>query len=170
MIATLAALVLLAPAAAAAVRGTLRRTPLTPLQVAERAAVTYWHADPCGGKIKVLSSASVPKNLDTGGVKLGSAWAWTSFNTPRGRLDYGAPPHSYTDCVITINSAVWTAPMESFEFPEFCALIVHEFGHLRGYADKATYPRTSITYPEITALNDHVTPCVRRSGLFAATG
>jgi len=87
-------------------------------------------------------------------------WAWTSATTT-------TIPNVYADCVITINSNAWTPREAASDFPDFCGLMVHEFGHLFGHWDDPERdPRTSVKYPLITDANEHVRPCIARYQLF----
>lgn len=134
----------------------------TLLQQAQTAAQRFWSADPCSGSVPV---SFVPANSLQGGLTAvplapgASIDAVTLFNTPNGPNDYSEPPASYTDCAIHF-SKKWSRP--SYEFNNwlvFCALMVHEYGHLMGHPDQATDPPSSITYQNITSANDHLQVC-----------
>ena len=136
----------------------------TALPLAEAAAVAYWGSEPCGTDVAVVyAPPSASPTDDTGGVPQdGPLWAWTTFNTPDGPMDWAAPPSTYSDCVVTINRVAWSPRRQIELFPTFCALIVHEYGHLFGHPDSASDPSTSITYPDITPENDAVPACTVR--------
>ena len=162
LVATLATLALfsLAPAAHAATRTTRLAIPavrphVSPLAEAQAAAIQYWGGDPCGGNVTVTFATVLPDG-SSGGVALSTIWAVTTFNGPAGFMDWNAPPASYTSCVITIARLWWPGWWRGADFPVFCALLVHEYGHLWGHADTATDSPQSITYPAITAQNEHV--------------
>jgi hypothetical protein len=117
----------------------------TGMTLAQDAAVAYWGGQPCGGQVAIAyaPSSQAPTN-DTGGVAVAQLWAWAST------------------CLVTFNSDAFSLHTQVADFPEFCALVVHEYGHLFGHPDQASDPPASITYPFIGPLNEGVAPCVSR--------
>jgi hypothetical protein len=164
---TLAALVVSlavsAPAASAAVRGARLTFPASALTEARAAAISYWGGlPPCRGPVRVGYSTHVPA-INSGGVRLGRVWAWTTDFTT-------GVPGVYQDCLITLNASRWRPRAQARGFPLFCALMVHEYGHLFGHPDRASDPRSSITYPVIGPRNVRVPACVARYGDVRAAG
>lgn len=127
---------------------------VSPLVAAEQAAVAYWHSFPCSGHVTVRFGVLNATILG------GPEWARASALTTH-------IENVYTDCVITIDRTYWSRAERSSDFPDFCALMVHEFGHFFGYWDDPKRdPRTSIKYPLITQANEYVRPCVNRYHFF----
>jgi hypothetical protein len=121
---------------------------LPALQRAEQAAIAYWGFSPCNGNVSVNYAPAPPlSSLETGVVPPASyhAEAWAPLN----------------GCSITFDSNTWNPGTEKISYPQFCAGMVHEYGHLQGlgHPDLATDSPTSITYPLLTALNEHVWSC-----------
>lgn len=80
--------------------------------------------------------------------------AWVNFQTPGGALDFAAPPSTYTQCTIYISQIVWPSYAATVQaYPQFCQMMVHEYGHFEGYADSTAYPSTDIRYPVLTEAN-----------------
>lgn len=112
------------------------------LRLATAAAVDYWGKPPCA--VTWRRSSTVPSAVGTGGVHVDRVWAWTS------------------GCTVTLNRRIVTPEFQIGDFPSFCALVVHEYGHLFGHWDSSADPATSITYPVISDRNKRVPACVRR--------
>lgn len=124
------------------------------LRAAESAAIEYWHGDPCSGRVTVRYGH--PRETVLGRP----VSAWTSATTT-------STTNVYTDCVVTLDNSQWWASEEAVDFPAFCGLMVHEFGHLFGHWDDPQHdPRTSVKYPIVTDANEHVRPCVSLYHLF----
>ena len=83
-----------------------------PMQTAIQLAKAHWGTNPCGGNVTLVWSA-----LDT---SINAQSAWTN---PRSAYDN---PDLNTDCTVTFN------PVADFDWPKFCTVTVHEFGHLSG--------------------------------------
>jgi hypothetical protein len=81
-------------------------------QLAIQIAKTTWNADPCGGQVTV-----------TWGPLDDSVNAQSSWTNPQSAYDN---PELNGNCSVTFN------PGADFDWPEFCTVMVHEFGHLAG--------------------------------------
>lgn len=138
-----------------------------PLVLAEQAAAAYWGSEPCAGQIAVrfVPGSAAPAN-DTAGVSVGQMWAWTTFDTPAGPDDYSVAPAQYTNCTISIVSWLGARKVQSSAFGLFCALMVHEYGHLMGIPDSASASPDSITYPVVGRANDDIPAC---AGVYQVT-
>jgi hypothetical protein len=139
----LAAMMLVLPTAVA-------RAQPDPLGIAEQTAESYWGDVPCGGQVTVQwQSLTPPPALPGTEVE-----AWVTFQTPAGPLDFAEPPSTYSSCVVNISSILWPSYTTEVEaYPQFCEMIVHEFGHFEGYADSTSYPSSDIRYPLLTDAN-----------------
>ncbi len=138
--------------------------PPNPLALAERAAESYWGNVPCAGQIAVNWRTSTLAPSIPGTV----VEAWVNFETPSGPLDYAAASSTYSGCTININSAVWPSYAATVEaYPQFCQMIVHEFGHFEGYIDSTSYPSSDIRYPLMSPDN---LPSVCKYDISAGTG
>jgi hypothetical protein len=102
----------------------------------------------------------------TGGVSVPLTLAWVNVDTPVGPMNWEAAPSSFFGCTVHIDRRL-TPHQQTARFPFFCGLIVHEYGHLLGWPDRATDPVTSITYPIIGRANERVAPCVERYWSYA---
>jgi len=150
-IAAVAAALAVFPSGALA-RGEHRRSAMTE---ARAAAVEYWGGQPpCVGGVRIAYSSRPPTN-DTDGVRVGTVSAWTTSLTT-------STAGVYQDCLITLNDTEWAPSLQSGDFPAFCGLMVHEYGHLFGHPDRAGDSPRSIKYPVVGPLNERVRPCVRR--------
>jgi hypothetical protein len=83
-----------------------------PMQAAQQLARAHWGVDPCGGKVEVVWSALSPQ--------INAQSSWTN---PSSAYDN---PTQNGDCKVTFN------PVASFDWPKFCTVMVHEYGHLAG--------------------------------------
>jgi hypothetical protein len=83
-----------------------------PMQLAIQLAKAHWGTDPCGGQVTIVWSGLDPD--------INAQSSWTN---PRSAYD-NADLNS--DCKVTFN------PIASFDWPKFCTVTVHEFGHLSG--------------------------------------
>jgi hypothetical protein len=83
-----------------------------PMQIAQQMAKAHWGTDPCGGQVTIAWS-QLP--AETNAVS-----SWTS---PGGGYDH---PELNGDCTITYN------PAAEFDWPKFCTVTIHEYGHLSG--------------------------------------
>ena len=125
-----------------------------PITLARRLAERYWRATPCGGRVRVTSSATLPtkvadlainERLSDGKALL---FAWTTFDTPDGPNQIHASPSVYTDCTITLNATLWRSwQIDDANFQWLCDVITHELGHLFGQADEGQTDPASINYP-----------------------
>lgn len=86
-----------------------------PMQQAERLAVRHWGATVCGGSVDVKWTT-----LDAD-VNATSSWLATDSNAP-----FADPAHN-TLCEVDLNST------QTFDWPKFCTVVIHEFGHLTGH-------------------------------------
>jgi hypothetical protein len=135
-----------------------------PLALAERAAGDYWGNVPCSGQIIVLWQQSTPPPAIPGT----EVEAWVNFETPGGPQDYAEPNSTYTQCTVNISSQTWPSFDSTVEtYPQFCQMIVHEFGHFEGYIDSDSYGPADIRYPIMSSEN---LPGVCRYDISAGTG
>src|SRR3954471_16098394 len=84
------------------------------MQTATQIAVAHWGGTPCGGQITVTWS-TLPESYN----------AQSTWSVPG--TDAYAHPESNTNCSITFN------PVAEFDWPKFCTVVVHEYGHLMGH-------------------------------------
>jgi hypothetical protein len=83
-----------------------------PMQTAIGLAKAHWGTNPCGGNVTIVWSQLDPS--------INAQSAWTN---PRSAYDN---PDLNTDCTVTFN------PIADFDWPKFCTVTVHEYGHLSG--------------------------------------
>ncbi len=122
----------------------------TALEQALAAAASYWRNTPCQGAVTILWQSTVPPSP----VQGTTTEAWVSFQTPLGPQDYSAPPSTYSECELNISLERWPSlAAAGAEGTAFCQMIVHEFGHLEGFADSLAYSPTDVRYPILTAAN-----------------
>jgi Matrixin len=100
-------LIIAAPAAA-------QTTPQSWMDTARQIAEAHWNLDPCHGDVSI-TWAKLP--ADQNAV---STWL-------NQYADYGDPDHN-TQCGVTFNTR------QDWDWPKFCTVFVHEFGHLAGHA------------------------------------
>jgi hypothetical protein len=121
-----------------------------PVKLAEQTAETYWKNVPCDGQIGIQWQSSTPTPALAGT----EVEAWVTFETPLGQTDFLAGASTYTDCEVNISSNAWPTHASTIEaYPEFCQMMIHEFGHFQGYADSLSYPPSDIRYPLLTQAN-----------------
>lgn len=122
-----------------------------PLGLAQRTAEEVWGNAPCAGQVSVQWRKESPPPAIPGT----EVEAWVTFQTPGGELDFAAAPATYTQCAVYINQALWPSYASTVQaYPQFCQMIVHEYGHFEGYADSTTaYPPSDIRYPVLTEAN-----------------
>src|SRR3954463_3893220 len=83
------------------------------MQAAETVARAYWAADACSGQVDV-SWTDQPQTIN----------AVSSWKNPTSGYDN---PTQNFDCTVEFNRGL------SYDWPRFCTVIVHEFGHLTGH-------------------------------------
>jgi len=83
-----------------------------PMQEAIQLAKAHWGTNPCGGTVNIVWD-----NLDAD-INAQSTWS-----NPRSAYDN---PDLNNDCQVEFNS------IASFDWPKFCTVTIHEFGHLSG--------------------------------------
>lgn len=122
-----------------------------PLALAQRAAEQFWGNAPCAGRITVQWQQDSPPAAIAGT----EVEAWVNFQTPGGALDFAAPPSSYSQCTVYVSQIVWPSYASTVQaYPQFCQMMVHEYGHFEGYPDSTTaYPPSDIRYPVLTEAN-----------------
>ena len=106
------------------------------MQTAQSIAGAYWGQNACGGQVSVDWTAMDP---ETNAVS-----SWSVPATPT------ATPADYGACHISFNSDA------QFDWPKFCTIVVHEYGHLTGHqhvSDPADVMTPVYTVP--------VAPCAR---------
>jgi hypothetical protein len=130
--------------------GTVQAAEANPVALAEQAAENYWGNTPCAGQITIAWQQSTPAPAQPGT----EVEAWVTFQTPDGPLDFGAAPATYTQCIVYISTTTWPTYASTVQaYPQFCQMMVHEFGHFRGYADSMSYQPSDIRYPLLTDAN-----------------
>jgi hypothetical protein len=130
--------------------GTADAADTNSVALAEQAAETYWGNTPCAGQIAIAWQQNTPAPAQPGT----EVEAWVTFQTPLGELDFAAAPATYTDCTVYISTIAWPTYNSTLQaYPQFCEMMVHEFGHFQGYADLMSYPPSDIRYPLLTAAN-----------------
>jgi hypothetical protein len=89
-------------------------------------AARYWRAVPCRGQFRVIADRSVTQDI---------VYGWATFDTTsEPERGLGAPPSTYTNCVIHLNGAWFgTRRQDAQEWWAFCITVVHEYGHLLGH-------------------------------------
>ena len=85
------------------------------VRVAQQIARAHWDVDPCRGRIAI---SWTPRERHVNAI---STWS------TRSRDPYGHPAAN-RDCTIQLN------PHARFDWPKLCTVVVHEYGHLAGYA------------------------------------
>jgi hypothetical protein len=130
---------------ATAVAGPFTRfTPSSPTTTrAEQIARAYWGADPCDGAITIRWVRQTPD--------INALSTWSSPTTD----PYGDPEHN-SDCAIDLN------PAAAFDWPKFCTVVVHEFGHLLG-RDHDPHPGQLMSEIYTTPVAPCATPTARRA-------
>jgi hypothetical protein len=108
-----------------------QRFPVDGAAMIEARAIAddYWDADPCHGHVAISWRSINPH------ISAISAWL-----NPRGAY---ADPADNGHCTVTFN------PAQTFDWPMFCTVFVHEFGHLTGH--QHVRDRNSVMYPVYTA-------------------
>ena len=94
-------------------------------QTAADIAAAYWGQAPCSGQVEVAWSA-----LD-GDVNASSSW-----ENPVGPYD---DPAENSACRIVFNAT------SDWDWPKFCTVLVHEYGHLTGHPHSDD--RSDVMYP-----------------------
>ena len=158
--------VMLTALGASAALGALAARAAVPnsLGLAQRTAEEFWGNAPCAGQVAVQWQLNSPPAAIPGT----EVEAWVNFQTPGGQLDFAASPSTYTQCTVFISQIVWPSYATTVQaYPQFCQMMVHEYGHFEGYADSTTYPSTDIRYPILTEAN---LPAVCRYELYSGTG
>jgi hypothetical protein len=118
-------------------------SPTSPaIAQAEQIARAYWGSDPCSGAVDVRWVRQAPD------INALSTWA-TPATDPYG------DPDANTDCTIDLN------PAATFDWPKFCTVLVHEFGHLTGH-DHDPRPGRLMSELYTTPLAQCTTPTARR--------
>jgi hypothetical protein len=104
---------IVAPAAFAAHAGpAVRFAAGSPSTVAaQRIAIAHWGVNPCGGTVAI--------GWTTQADRVNAVAHWSSPVPDTG-------PVGHRDCSIAFNRR------ESFTWPKFCTVVVHEYGHLIG--------------------------------------
>lgn len=135
-----------------------------PVGLAEQTATAYWRSTPCDGEIAVQWRSTTPPPALPGT----EVEAWVTFETPLGPTNFAASPSTYTDCTVYISLASWPTYDSIVEtYPEFCQMMIHEYGHFEGYADSTSYPPSDLRYPLLTDAN---LPGVCRYDISSGTG
>lgn len=83
------------------------------MAAAQQVAATYWGATACGGKVEIVWT-DLP--TDTNAIS-----SWTN---PTSAYDN---PTQNGGCLVRFNRLL------GFDWPRFCTVLVHEFGHLTGH-------------------------------------
>lgn len=110
---------------------------------AQAIADDYWGTDPCHGHVAISWRSINPR------ISAISAWM-----NPHGAY---ADPVDNRRCTVTFN------PAQAFDWPMFCTVFVHEFGHLTGH--RHVRDHNDVMYPIYTApLSECATAPVPPSG------
>jgi hypothetical protein len=120
----------------------------SPIERALTASEVYWGTSRCQGPIVVTENPQTPSPAIPGT----EVEAWVLFETPEGFMDWSSP--TYSSCTINLSESTW--PNEramKLTYPEFCQVMVHEYGHFVGFADSTSYPITDIRYPVMSQAN-----------------
>lgn len=129
---------------------TAHRRP-DPTATALQAAMRYWHAKPCGGRIPVIRERALPTSAYASGAGQpvlesgeGTASAWWEPGT----------------CTIHLNAAVWTVEAVRQNYQQFCDTITHEVGHMPplDHPDAGQSDPRSIEYPVLSMENYNAVP------------
>lgn len=126
-----------------------------PITRALNTAQHYWGPTRCQGPIEVDRNTNPPTPATPGT----EVQAWVLFSgIPGGFLNWNSP--TYNDCIINLTPNALADP-----WPEFCQIMLHEYGHFLGWADSTTaYPPTDIRYPVMTLENrPRICATLRRS-------
>src|SRR3954454_3885731 len=82
------------------------------MQTAQALAKQHWATDPCGGQVEIVWSG-LASDIN----------AQSSWTNPTSAYDN---PSQNGDCKITFN------PGAEYDWPKFCTVAIHEYGHLAG--------------------------------------
>lgn len=127
---------------------TAEATAAPPLTRALHTAQHYWGASRCHGPIAVDLNPDIQRSAIPGAT----VEAWVLFETPDGFMDWNSP--TYTQCDISLNPEIWpNEKVMRLNYPEFCQIILHEYGHFMGWADSTEYSTRDIRYPLMTLEN-----------------
>jgi hypothetical protein len=105
----------------------------TPLSVALEGAYRLWGVEPCGGHYRV-ELTTLPPDVRGHATWREPATSLGAFTIPSG---------IWTDCVIQLPAAAWTAEGVASEWPDACSAVLHEWGHLTGHphpTSRANHP------------------------------
>jgi len=109
-------------------------------------AVAFWSGTPCGGAVTVTAGAgdeAPPAGVNAPSPGGPRAAMWATWMTPVGVNQFSAPPSSFTDCVVHINSSIWPDwQADDRQFAGFCKEMLHEYGHFEGFPDAGAAPGT----------------------------
>jgi hypothetical protein len=83
-----------------------------PMQQAIALAKAHWGTNPCGGNVDIVWDG-----LD---AEINAQSTWSNPRSPYDNADLN------NDCKVEFNQAA------SFDWPKFCTVTIHEFGHLSG--------------------------------------
>lgn len=134
----------------AGLAGVARASGESSIELAEQTAEGFWGNVPCGSQIAVQWQTTTPTPALAGT----EVEAWVTFETPLGNTNFQALPDTYTDCQVNISSSVWPTYASTVEaYPQFCQMMIHEFGHFEGYADSTSYAQSDIRYPLLSSSN-----------------
>jgi hypothetical protein len=90
------------------------------VRTAQDIARVHWGTDPCSGDVQIRWSHMADQTIN-------ALSSWRSFGSAY------ANPAANRDCRIDFNTTA------AFDWPKFCTVLVHEYGHLAGrpHADRA---------------------------------
>jgi hypothetical protein len=91
--------------------------------VALESAYQLWGVEPCGGRYRV-ELITLPPNVRGHASWREPATSFGAFTTLSG---------TWTDCVIQLPAAAWTAEGVASEWPDACSVVLHDWGHLTGH-------------------------------------
>jgi len=99
----------------------VRWAPGTPeFNVAAQLAAAHWGGAPCSGQVEI-SWAEQEANIN-------ARSSWANPTDP-----YGAPAQNFS-CSVVFN------PAQRWDWPKFCTVFIHEYGHLSGQPHGADGP------------------------------
>lgn len=102
----------------------------SPINYMAQLAPKWWGANACEGNYQIQYADSYPGDLPG----MFSAVAFSSWTTSQGLQNTPGITEGNTDCTITfVNEFYANFNMMYADWPTFCGVFLHEYGHLLGY-------------------------------------